>query len=745
MIARRPTPNGPAASRFVAGRRGSVLADGLAIFLAACLVAAVPAHVGAQSTSSFELEDVMSFPYPSAPVAASGADRIAWTEYREGVRNVWTAAAPDFEPQRLTDYAEDDGQPLGDLALTPDGSTVVYVRGGDANRSGEHPNPTSDPGGAEQAVWAVRTGGGEPWKVGEGDGPEPSPDGTEVLFTRGGTIYVAELSPPDATGEAEGEAGGAEDTAAAGEAAPEPLFRARGGNGSPRWSPDGSEVLFTSSRGDHAFVGVYAREADAIRWIAPSVDRDGPAVWSPDGERIAFIRTPGAMRGELYNLTGGSPFSLWVADADGGDARELWSSPGDDGGFAQYYPAHPLRWVADDRLLFFSEHEGWLHVYALSISGGTSVDLTPGEGIAEHTDVSPDGRHLYFSSNREDVDRRHLWRVPTSGGTPEPLTTGEGIETHPVALSSGQRVAFLGATARRPQAVSVVPSAGGESQRIAPESLPDRFPIDDLVVPEPVTFEAADGLEVHGQLFLPDGAAPGDDRPAVIFMHGGPIRQMLLGWHYRGYYANAYAMNQYLASRGYVVLSVNYRAGIGYGRDFRRAEDQGPRGASEYRDIVAAGVHLRGRPEVDPDRIGLWGGSYGGLLTAMGLARDSHLFAAGVDLHGVHDWAFRATDFAPGGGWGVPSVEDSLELARASSPVADVEAWSSPVLFIHGDDDRNVMFQQTTDLVRRLRQQDVEIETLVLPDEVHGFLRHASWLEVFDRTAGFFEVHLKGG
>ncbi|MFW6193639.1 MAG: TolB family protein, partial [Gemmatimonadota bacterium] len=308
----------------MAGRGGSVLADVLAICLAACLAAAVPAHVGAQSARSFELDDVMSFPYPSAPVAAEDADRLAWTEYREGVRNVWTAAAPDFEPQRLTDYAEDDGQPLGDLALTPDGSTVVYVRGGDANQSGEHPNPTSDPDGAEQAVWAVRTDGGEPWRVGEGDGPEPSPDGTEILFTRSGTIYLADLTPPDDGAESPEETPAAGDTVPSEEAGraaePEPLFRARGGNGSPRWSPDGAEVLFTSSRGDHAFLGVYDREADAIRWIAPSVDRDGPAVWSPDGERIAFVRTPGAMRGELYDLTGGSPFSVWVADADGGEA-----------------------------------------------------------------------------------------------------------------------------------------------------------------------------------------------------------------------------------------------------------------------------------------------------------------------------------------------------------------------------------------------------------------------------------------
>jgi dipeptidyl aminopeptidase/acylaminoacyl peptidase len=219
------------------------------------------------------------------------------------------------------------------------------------------------------------------------------------------------------------------------------------------------------------------------------------------------------------------------------------------------------------------------------------------------------------------------------------------------------------------------------------------------------------------------------------------MRQMLPAFHYSGYYAGAYAFNQYLASRGYVVLALNFRSGIGYGRDFRAAPHQGPRGAAEYADLVAAGRYLRSRGDVDPERIGLWGGSYGGYLTAMGLARDSHLFAAGVDLHGVHDWAWRGEHFAlPGGFWGLQPSDS--ELARRSSPVFDVESWSSPVLMVHGDDDRNVDFIQSTDLVQRLRRRGVHVETLVFPDEVHGFLRHASWRETFRRAADFFDRFL---
>jgi len=224
----------------------------------------------------------------------------------------------------------------------------------------------------------------------------------------------------------------------------------------------------------------------------------------------------------------------------------------------------------------------------------------------------------------------------------------------------------------------------------------------------------------------------------MIYMHGGPIRQMLLGWHYLEYYHYGYGFNQYLASRGYAVLSVNYRGGVGYGRRFREAPSRGPRGASEYQDIVAGANYLRSREDIDPERIGLWGGSYGGYLTALGLARNSDLFAAGVDIHGVHDWSNRRRFRREG-----PGSAEFLESARQSSPVASVDRWKSPVLFAHGDDDPTVSFAQTVDLIQRLRARQVEFEQLVLPDEVHDFLLHRTWLKIFRTAADFLDRHLK--
>jgi dipeptidyl aminopeptidase/acylaminoacyl peptidase len=260
-----------------------------------------------------------------------------------------------------------------------------------------------------------------------------------------------------------------------------------------------------------------------------------------------------------------------------------------------------------------------------------------------------------------------------------------------------------------------------------------------MVEPQQVIFTATDGTPIHGQLFLPPDRFTGE-RPALIFFHGGSRRHMMLGWHYSSYYHNSYAFNQLMASRGFVVLAVNYRSGIGYGLDFREALDYGATGGAELHDVLGAGLWLRERDDVADDAIGLWGGSYGGYLTAMGLAHASDLFAAGVDIHGVHDWNRTIKNFVPS--YNPLEDPERTRLAFESSPLAAVSNWRSPVLLIHGDDDRNVPFAESVTLVEKLRELGVEHELLVFPDEVHSFLTHANWTAAFERASAFLEKHL---
>jgi dipeptidyl aminopeptidase/acylaminoacyl peptidase len=210
---------------------------------------------------------------------------------------------------------------------------------------------------------------------------------------------------------------------------------------------------------------------------------------------------------------------------------------------------------------------------------------------------------------------------------------------------------------------------------------------------------------------------------------------MLLGWHPMYYYWNSYGMNQYLASRGYVVLSINFRSGIGYGMNFREALKFGASGGAEFADVQAAGAYLRTRAEVDPARIGIWGGSYGGYLTAMALSRASDIFKAGVDFHGVHDWAKEL---------GIPAGEPDYKIAYDASPMATVKTWRSPVLLIHGDDDDSVQFNQTVMLLDALRRQKTPYEELILPDEAHDFLMWKSWVTAYKATADFLDRKLAG-
>jgi len=719
--------------------RRSIAADTVTSALARALLASaallftVWAPLSAQQR--FTIEEILSPAYTFNLVSAKRADRIAWIEYERGMRNVYTAAAPDFTPVRLTHFMEDDGTDLSALQISDDGSIILFVRGHEPNDDGWIANPASDADGAERAAWAVRSSGGEPWRVAEAWDPTLSPDGRWIAYTKDGQIHSAPVDPVALAGYNAETAG--------------PLFIAFGENRGPVWSPNSKRIAFVSSRDDHSYVGIYDLEQHTVVYMAPGVDRDMSPAWSADGTYVAFVRRPGLPFGasrervpwwrrsqepdtvlpdglERAGFAGGHTLEIWIATARTGAGRRLWQTwPQDE----RFTDIRSIDWV-NDHIVFRSEPGDWEgHRYAVSVKDPKREpeELTPGEGMVEHVAYSADGRHLYYATNIEDIDRRHLWRVPIDGGRPKQLTKGEMIETYPAVLSSGKQVAVLQAGPKQPQSVAVVDADGGTPRVIT--SLPPQFPLNAQVVPRNVVITSPDSLQYHAQLFLPPNLQRGERRPALIFIHGGSRRQMLLGYHYMHFYHMAYAMSQYFANKGYVALSVNYRSGIGYGTAFRDIEDYGRRGNSEYQDIYAAGKYLQSRPDVDPERVGLWGLSYGGILTAQGLARNSDIFKAGVDMAGVHLYG------------GLQPRDSTL---YNSSAISAIDTWTSPVLLIHGDDDRNVDFSQTVGLVQLLRAHEVPYELIVYPDDVHDSLLFYRWIEAFNATDDFFDRHLLG-
>ena len=723
------------------------------------------------------IEQFMSPASPLTLASAGKADRIAWMVYDRGLRNVYTAAAPDFRAVRVTSFLKDDGTDLSDVELSDDGSLIVFVRGSAPNRFGWVANPSHDPNGAERAIWAVRSTGGPAWRVAQGASPELSPDGRTVLFTRDGQIYRARVM--------RGAPVTASDTGGV------PFIQAWGRNGSPKWSPDGKRVAFVSDRENHAFIAVYDVASRTMQYIAPSVDCDGGPTWSPDSKRLAFYRRPGTPFGNqqqrgsgsignpagpaanpnaapvLGNPSGGcaagfggggaaaarvggearqdtaraglrrSPgfysatfaaghtLELMIADVATGDAKRVWRNAPRDSVFTSL---NNMAWAGSSVIFPVNvPKDEWDRWYSIPVSGGNPTLLTTTDGMIEDATsvaLSKDGGNtLYYSTNATDIERRHIWAVPTSGGTPRRVSSGEGIETYPQPLASGTSLAVIYFDAKTPASIAIVPAAGGAPKRVFP-TLAASFPTASHVVPEIVKTKAADGLEISNTLFMPKDMKPGEKRPALIFVHGGPRRQMMPGYHYMQFYHWAYAVNQWLADQGYVVLSINYRSGVGYGKSFTNAPNTQGRGNSEYQDVVAGAKYLQERADVDPARVGIWGLSYGGLLTSQALARNSDIFVAGADLAGVHLYG---------------NVIDTANLAFRSSAVGAIDTWKSPVFLVHGDDDRNVDFAQTVGLVQLLRARDVYHELIVVPDDLHESMLHRNWIDTFDRMGVFLK------
>src|SRR5699024_9407605 len=483
--------------------------------------------------------------------------------------------------------------------------------------------------------------------------PDISPDSRRVAFVKSGNVWIA---PIDGSKKAH------------------KLFTGRGTFSFLTWSPDGGELAFVSNRSDHSYIGIYQDQDTPIKWLDPSFARDSRPVWSPDGESIAFIRRPakgGAPDSILSRQP--NPWEIRIADVQEKTSRKIWESPKTlNGSVPTTNGKYNLHWAAHDRIVFLTTEDDWPHLYSIPAEGGEPLQLTTGDYMVEYISLSPDKEKLVFSANTgpdsQDIDRRHIVVMSVEKQDMKMLTPGEGLEVSPVFIDD-ETISYISSTAYRPALPAVASIGSEDKQLIGKNLLSSVYSSEHLVKPRQVIYEAPDGTPIHAMLFEKDGE--GEKKPAVISIHGGPMRQMTLGWSYSSYYAAHYAVNQWLANQGYVVLWPNYRMGIGYGNSFHHPPQAGRHGASEYQDIKAAGKWLANKSEVDSQKIGVYGGSYGGFLTAHALGQDSDLFAAGVDIHGVHSR--------------VPSESHTADVEHAPDAArADTVAWeSSPISHVN--------------------------------------------------------------
>jgi dipeptidyl-peptidase 4 len=662
---------------------------------------------------------------PNPTADPNGPEHAIWAARTNGGGGAW----------RVADAANPE--------LAPDGSSILFVKNGQIYRAKVTPvKPAAEVDRGEKAFiteWGVQSD------------PKWSPDGRKIAFVSTRTdhsfIVVYDVA-----------------TRSVKYLSPSVDF-----DTAPMWMSDSKHLIFMRRPGlpfgqqaQQGGGGIGLPNGPALQQATAAANggrgggRNGgrgnqavpaatPAAAAPPP--AVSNNSPGLMRA---TFRGGYTIAFYKADVITGEAQEAWHNQPNDAIAGNITNPH----LAGDFVIFpFGVIGGgrggrgvqpvpetvtgpvdeWDRYYAINMTDASArpVLLTTTDGLIENQTsiaVSADGKTFYYCTNAKDIEKRHIWAVPSSGGTPVQLTTGEGVETYPAPLASGKYLATLSASWNMPQSVGVwkLGTEASTQKIVFPTSRPG-FPMDSHVKPETVITKAADGLEIHNQLFLPKDLKPGERRPAIVFVHGGPMRQMMPAYHYMQFYHWAYAINQWLADQGYVVMSINYRSGVGYGRSFRGAPNTGGAGNAEYQDVVAGGKYLQTRPDVDPERVGIWGLSYGGVLTSQALARNSDIFKAGVDLAGVHLWG---------------SSLDPASVSYKSSTIGAIDGWKSPVLLIQGDDDRNVAFQQMTGLVQLLRQRDVYYELIVFPDDVHESLLHSRWMYTLGRMETFLHKFL---
>lgn len=679
---------------------------------------------------------------PNPTADPNGPVHAIWAARTSGVGGAW----------RVVDAANPE--------LAPDGSSILFVKAGQIYRAKLTPvKPAAEVDRGEKAFiteWGVQSD------------PKWSPDGRKIAFVSTRTDHSFVVVYDVATRSVKYMSPSVDyDTAPMWLADSKHLIFMRrpglpfgqqaqqgaGGIGLPNGpaaQPAAAAAATLAGRGGRVGRGQAATPAatPATAATAPQA----PAAPAPNN-------SPGLMRA---TFRGGYTIAFYKADATTGEAKETWHNQPNDpiaaniagarlagelvifpfgtgfgggrGGRGGAPGAAPAAPTAATPATPAAPVDEWDRYYSINVMDASArpVRLTTTDGLIENPTsvaLSSDGKTFYYCTNAQDIELRHIWSVPAGGGTPVRITTGDGSETSPAPLASGKYLATLSAGWKLPQSVGVWKLAADAptAQKIVfPTSRPG-FPVEQHVKPEIVLTKAADGMEIHNQLFLPPDLKPGERRPAIVFVHGGPVRQMMPAYHYMQFYHWAYAINQWLANQGYVVMSINYRSGVGYGRSFRTAPNTGGAGNSEYQDVVAGGKYLQSRPDVDPNRVGIWGLSYGGVLTSQALARNSDIFKAGVDLAGVHLWG---------------SSLDPASVSYKSSTIGAIDGWKSPVLLIQGDDDRNVAFQQMTGLVQLLRQRDVYYELIVFPDDVHESLLHSRWMYTLGRMETFLHKFL---
>ncbi|HEY7792148.1 MAG TPA: S9 family peptidase [Vicinamibacterales bacterium] len=677
---------------------------------------AAQAQAAAAKAGLLTIDSLIDIKFPSSPVFAPDGRTIAFLWERAGVQEVWTVPAAGGAPVQVT---HDSAGLMDALFWSPDGRTIYFARDG--------------------ALWQVPGRGGAATRVwtgeDEGGGFAISPDGRAVAFTRQGDLYVRPL------------AGGAVRR----------LTRGPADASGPQWSPDGSRLLFTMAKETRhedapAFSGskiLFTRTETADGVVAVVPVRGGSVVplapgggdaGSPswiDRTHVVFQR----ISDDVHTRT------IVVADVLTGHGRTVEQDVDPKWWDLLYVSSAPQPSPDGKWLAFLSDRDGWAHLYVVPVAGGAPVQVTRGHFEVDRPSWAPDSKRLIFDANVVNAPGRREITMATldKGRAPaavDAITATGGTNTAAIWSPDASRIVFEHTDAHHPADLDSLAIAGRARPVPLTDSLPASVDRQALVAPRFVHYKAPDGTEVPAWLFVPATLDRSHSHPAIIWVHGDGINQNYDGWHIHRDYGVYYSFHQYLVQHGYVVLAVDYRGSIGYGRAWREAVFH-DLGGKDFSDVAAGATYLKSLGFVDPQRIGIWGLSYGGFLTLQAVTETPTLFNCAVDVAGVEDWKDWYQD--PGGAWirgrmGRP--QDNPDLYRRTSPIYRVDQIVRPLLVLAGTADVNVPFIESARLMDALLKAHKTVDFMMYPGEFHYFERAHVLRDAWQRVAAFFDAHL---
>lgn len=394
------------------------------------------------------------------------------------------------------------------------------------------------------------------------------------------------------------------------------------------------------------------------------------------------------------------------------------------------------RWINDSTYWFQSEKTGYSHLYTVNVNSGIEKQLTSGRYEVQEAELSLNKKYFYIITNEVHPGEQHFYRLSVNGGMAERITTMTGANQVTVSPDEKQ-LAVLYSYSNKPWELYLQENRPGSiAKQITDKAQTEEFRSYAWIDPEIITIPASDGANVYARLYKPK--IPHLFKPAVIFVHGAGYLQNAHKWW--STYFREYMFNNLLAENGYTVLDIDYRGSAGYGRDWRTAIYR-YMGGKDLSDQVDGAKYLTEKLGIDPKRIGIYGGSYGGFITLMAMFTKPGIFAAGAGLRSVTDWAHYNHGYTSDI-LNEPYM-DSIAYKK-SSPIYYAEGLKGALLMCHGMVDQNVHFQDIVRLTQRLIELKKENwELAVYPMEDHGFVEPTSWMDEYKRIFKLFETNLK--